>query len=99
MPIKVAANIPKNTTKPTDTQLAAPAPKEITNGETPKIKNREAIITARKRIRAASIAAASVLNPYSRRTFANSTIRIALFANSRLSITMPIIHQHSNWTT
>ena len=73
-----------------ETRLAAPAPLAMISGETPRINDRAVIITARKRNRAASRAAFLVSNPASRRTLANSTIRIALLADSPISITMPI---------
>jgi hypothetical protein len=57
MPMNVAATMPPNTTKPTDTRLAAPAPEATISGETPRMKDRAVIITARNLSRAASIAA------------------------------------------
>ena len=54
------------------------------------MKANEVIITGRKRRRAPSVAASSRGTPCSRRSFANSTIRMPFFAASPISTTMPI---------
>ena len=54
------------------------------------MKAKLVIITARKRVRAPSIAASAIAMPSSRRALANSTIRIAFFAASAISTTRPI---------
>ena len=50
----------------------------------------EVVITARKRVRAHSIAASVIGSPCSRRALANSTIRMAFFAASAIRTTRPI---------
>ena len=58
-----------------------------TSGSTPRMNDSAVIITARKRSRAALTATSAAGVPASRRTFANSTIRIAFLLASPISIT------------
>ena len=82
--------MPPNTVAPTETFDAAPAPDAITSGTTPRMKANEVIRIGRSRSRAASSAASTSGIPFSRLSFANSTIRIAFFADSPISVTRPI---------
>lgn len=54
------------------------------------MKEKDVIITARKRRRAPRVAASSMVAPRARASIANSTIRMAFFAASAMSTTTPI---------
>src|SRR4026207_2343535 len=71
-------------------RLAAPAPVAITSGNMPKMKAIDVRMIGRKRSLAASMAASISGIPASYRVLANSTIRMAFFADSPMSVTMPI---------
>ena len=59
----VAAIIPPNTVVPTDILPARPAPRASTSGTTPRINANDVIKIGRSRIRAASMAASTIVNP------------------------------------
>ncbi len=60
------------------------------------MKATDVIITARNRVRAPSTAASRMLSPASRRSLANSTIRMPFFAASAISTTSPICAYRSS---
>ena len=82
--------MPVNTVMPIEARALAPAPVASTSGSTPRMKANEVIRIGRKRARAASTAASTIDLPSARNSRANSTIRIAFFADSAISSTMPI---------
>ena len=82
--------MPLNTVMPIDALALAPAPLATTSGATPRMKAKEVITIGRKRARAASTAASKIGMPSARISRANSTIRIAFFAESAMSRTRPI---------
>ena len=82
--------MPPNTAVPTDCFDAAPAPEAIISGTTPRMNANDVIRIGRSRSRAASSAASKIGMPFSRFSFANSTIRIAFLAESPISVTRPI---------
>src|ERR1700687_2802245 len=86
----VAAIMPPNTVVPTETRPAAPAPRATTSGTTPRMNASEVIRMGRSRMRAASMAASTMLIPFSRSCSANSTIKIAFLLDSPINITRPI---------
>ena len=61
--IKVEANIPPKTPVPIERRAAAPAPDEITRGNTPRINASEVITIGRNLCRAAVKAASILLMP------------------------------------
>ena len=79
MPINDAASMPPNTGVLTLRNASFDAPDAMTSGTKPRINANDVIITGRNRSRAPSIAASSNGTPCSRRSFANSTIRDAVF--------------------
>ncbi len=86
----VAEIIPANTAVPSARRAPAPAPVPITSGSTPRMNAKEVIRIGRRRTWAASMAASWMDRPSSRRSWANSTIRMAFLAASPISVTMPI---------
>ena len=88
--MKVAASIPPNTPVPIERRAAAPAPVEITSGNTPRMNAMDVITIGRSRSRAPSSAASSTLIPSACFCAANSTIRMAFFDASPISTTRPI---------
>ena len=86
----VAASMPPSTPVPIDRRLAAPAPVAITSGSTPRMKAIEVIMMGRKRSLAASIADSTSERPSWCCWLANSTMRMAFFADSQISVTNPI---------
>ena len=84
------ASIPANTGVPTSRRLISAAPWAITSGTRPRMNATDVIITARNRARAPLTAASRMLSPASRRSLANSTIRMPFFAASAISTTRPI---------
>jgi hypothetical protein len=86
----VAAIMPAKTAVPNERRAPAPAPLAITRGTTPRMKANEVMRIGRSRIRAASTAASTIDRPSSRRSLANSTMRMAFFAARPISVTIPI---------
>ena len=72
--------MPPNTGTLTSLRASIAAPVANTNGASPRMNANEVIITGRNRRRAPSVAAISKGTPCSRRSFANSTIRMPFFA-------------------
>jgi hypothetical protein len=75
---------------PIDTRALVPAPLASTSGTTPRMNANDVITIGRKRARAASVAASRIGLPAARSSRANSTMRIAFFAESAISKTSPI---------
>ena len=90
MPITLAASMPPITVVPMIWRATDPAPVAVHNGTQPRINANEVIRIGRKRSRAPSNAASIRLFPFSNSSLANSTIRIAFFAASPMSMTKPI---------
>ena len=89
--MQVEASMPLKTVIPMERRAAAPAPVANTRGSTPRMKAIDVITIGRKRVRAASTAAASMASPSSSRSSrANSTMRIAFLLDSAISRTRPI---------
>ena len=85
-----AANIPPMTAVPMICRPTAPAPDAIARGRTPRMNANAVIKIGRSRSRAAASAASIIDLPPSYSAFANSTMRIAFFADSPMSMTRPI---------
>ncbi|MNT45889.1 hypothetical protein D3C72_1824990 [compost metagenome] len=83
----VLAIIPPIIPVPSEWRLAAPAPEAMANGRAPKINASEVITIGRKRSRAASIEASCKDFPACMSSTANSTIKIAFFADSPMRVT------------
>ena len=66
-----------------------PGPLEMASGMTPMTKANEVIRIGRKRWAAACFAASTRFIPFSKFSFANSTIRIAFFAESPIVVRRP----------
>ncbi len=90
IPTSDAASMPPKTGQPTAWRDSAAAPDAVISGTRPRMKAKDVIITARNRIRAPSAAASRSGTPASRRSLANSTIRMPFFAASAISTTRPI---------
>src|SRR6266540_1620079 len=88
--IKVAASIPPITVVPMIWRATDPAPLAVHNGTQPSTNANEVIRMCRKRNLAPPSAASTSGCPFSYASFANSTIRMAFFAASPISITSPI---------
>src|SRR5262245_53245773 len=86
---QVDASMPVNTVMPIDTRALAPAPLASTSGTTPRMKANDVITIGRNRARAASVAASRIGLPAARSSRANSTMRIAFFAESAISKNEP----------
>ena len=85
---RVATSIPPMTLVPMAWRLAAPAPVLTARGTQPRMKASEVITMGRKRRRAASSAACTASLPSLRYcSTANSTIRMAFFADRPISVT------------
>ncbi len=87
---KVAVSIPPITPVPIACWLAEPAPLLIASGSTPRMKASEVIRIGRRRSRAASSAASTgpIFSPTCS-SRANSTIRIAFFADRPMVVSRP----------
>ena len=91
MASSVAASMPPNTAVPSDRRDAAPAPVATNNGTTPRMKAKDVIKMGRSRSLAACNAASRTgMRSRSWLSLANSTMRIAFFAASPISVTIPI---------
>ena len=82
--------MPVNTVMPIEARALAPAPLANTSGATPRMKASDVITIGRNRARAAPTADSRMVRPRSRNSRANSTIRIAFFADNAISSTSPI---------
>ncbi|MCY1437809.1 hypothetical protein D9M71_539840 [compost metagenome] len=71
-------------------RTSAPAPLEYTSGSTPMMKATEVIRIGRRRSRQDSMAASSGVRPANSSSRANSTMRMAFFADSPTSTIRPI---------
>ena len=96
MPTVLAASIPANTGVPTARRLTCAAPLAVTSGTRPRMNAMLVIITARNRVFAPNCAASEIDSPASRRSLANSTIRMPFFAASAISTTRPICAYRSS---
>ena len=83
-------SIPENTAIPITRRISAPAPLARMSGTTPAMNAKEVIRIGRRRIRAASSAAAKRSRPCRSRSRANSTIRMAFLHASPTSTSNPI---------
>ncbi len=92
----LAAIMPAKTGVPTECRLNLAAPVAVTSGTSPRTNATEVIITARNRVRAPSSAASRMPMPSSRRSLANSTIRMPFLAASAISTTKPICPYRSS---
>lgn len=90
-PRKVALSIPPITPVPMARWLAAPAPLARARGITPRMNAMEVMMIGRKRRRAASMAASRRLCPCSQSSLANSTMRIAFFAERPMMVIRPTL--------
>ena len=82
--------MPANTATPMAWRISAPAPVDVTSGSTPITKASEVIRIGRNRRRLASIAASTGVFPVNSSSRANSTIRMAFFADRPTSTISPI---------
>src|SRR6185312_8061460 len=87
---RVEASIPPNTAVPRARRAPELAPVAMTSGSTPRMNANDVIRIGRSRRLAASMTASRMERPCSTRSRANSTIRIAFFAERPISVTMPI---------
>ena len=87
---ELAASIPPATVQPMVFRASAPAPDEKANGNTPRMKASDVMIIGRRRNCTASSVAATMSIPRSTRSFANSTISMAFFVASPMSVINPI---------
>ena len=88
---KVAVNIPPITPVPIARWLAEPAPVDIASGSTPRMNASDVIRIGRKRRCAASSTASIVLLPCACRSFANSMISTAFFADKPITVINPTL--------
>ncbi len=86
----VDTSIPPMMVVPMEWRPSCPAPLAKANGNTPRMNANEVIRIGRKRSSAASMAASMIERPCRRNCSANSTMRIAFFAASPISMTRPI---------
>ena len=98
--ISVAASIPPITVVPMIWRATDPAPLAVQSGTQPSTNANEVIRMGRKRNLAAASAASVSGCPFSYASFANSTIKMAFFAASPISMTSPICEytSFSIWT-
>ncbi len=82
--------MPANTAVPSVRRISAPAPSDITNGTTPRMKANDVIMIGRSRSCTASRVARRESAPSSRCAFANSTIRMAFLQAKPTSTIKPI---------
>src|SRR5216684_5336853 len=88
--IAVPASMPEMTPVPRIRLETAPAPEATQSANRPKMKANEVMSTGRKRSLAPSSAASRSDLPFSSSPLANSTMRMAFFADRPTSITSPI---------
>ncbi len=86
----VAASIPPSTVQPMVERATLAAPVASASGNTPRIKASEVISIGRRRRLTASRVALITGIPLSTRSFANSTIRMAFFAERPINVIKPI---------
>jgi len=82
--------MPPSTTVPRTWREMAPEPLAVTSGMTPRMKANAVIKIGRSRERAASSADSSIPPPAAILARANSTIRMAFFADKPINMTSPI---------
>ena len=87
MPITVDATIPPIIPVPIEGRLAAPAPVLMASGRTPSMKASEVMMIGRKRRCEAFTAACISGTPFWCSSSANSTIKMAFFADRPISVT------------
>ena len=85
-----AASMPPITTLPSTRREMAPAPVAVHNGTHPKRNANDVIRIGRNRSFAPVSAASIRVAPLSYSILANSTIRMAFFAESPINMTRPI---------
>ncbi len=90
MPSPVVVSMPAITAVPSAFCAPDPAPVLIARGTTPRMKHRDVMMMGRKRIRAASTVADSKSFPLSWRVLANSTMRMAFFAERPMMVNTAI---------
>jgi len=90
LPQAMRAIIPPMTVEPRMRRATAPEPLANHNGIIPKINAKEVMRIGRRRKRAPSSVASSRGLPFSYSSFANSTIKMAFFAASPMSMINPI---------
>ena len=81
--------MPPITPVPMARWLAPPAPVDVARGTTPSVKASEVMMIGRNRRCAAASADSSALRPCACRSFANSMIRIAFFADKPMMVIRP----------
>src|SRR5579871_16566 len=86
----VAATIPPNTVQPIVLRATELAPVASASGRTPSINAMDVINIGRRRSRTASSVPAITSMPRSTLSLANSTIRMAFFADRPISVINPI---------
>ncbi len=84
------AIMPPKTVTPIVFLDAAPAPVANASGNTPRINARDVMMIGRKRSRTASSVDCISSSPRSTLILANSTIRMAFFADKPISVINPI---------
>ena len=89
-PRNVATSMPQNTAVPMTFCAPEPAPLARISGTTPRMNAKAVMRMGRKRRRADSSAACSIVLPSSYLALANSTMRIAFLAASPMSMIKPI---------
>ena len=90
MAMAVAAAMPEITAVPICRLAKPPAPDAFQRGSKPKMKAKDVMSTGRNRSFAPSSAPSTSGRPFSNYPLANSTIKIAFFADRPMSITSPI---------
>jgi hypothetical protein len=87
---QVDAIMPVNTAMPIDLRALAPAPVATTRGAPPRMKANDVMMSGRNRDFAPATAASAMDMPLARISRANSTIRMAFFADNAISRMRPI---------
>jgi hypothetical protein len=85
----VADSMPPITPVPMACWLPEPAPLEIARGRTPKMKASEVMMIGRRRMRTAFQGGVDQDMPFSYRSLANSTIRMAFLAARPMVVSRP----------
>lgn len=95
MPTSAEAATPPSTPMPMGRRASAPAPEAGAGGGTPGLKAKVVIRIGRSRIREAVTMASSEGVPFSRRSCANATLRIAFRAASPMVVSRPTLKRTS----
>ena len=85
----VANAMPTIVTVPITWRATPPAPSAFQSGNRPRMKANDVMRIGRSRMRAPFSAASTIDSPFSSSAFANSTIRIAFFADRPISMSSP----------